>query len=423
MENEKEKQEKQQIEDEIIDKIAKQNENKQDKTFFEEVEEYLEEIENLDSEEILKEKEELEELEDYPEPPTIYELEGDKQEKVIQNKKEKEKKEEIEKEKEEEKEKEIDKNGELQTQQEELHQENKKYKFKLKLYGEEKDFEFDEDEIKKILQKGLDYTFKTQQLSKYRKIINDLEQNNITEEDLSILKDLKQNNIKNALEKIAVKYGLEPIIDNTLKLNEEDIKQQQIQQQSKQQQNVFNPHPEIMQKINILDSYSEIDSNIKQVRDKIVDFLLFVDDSVRKTFLSNPQLFNVVEQEVINGHWDKIKPELIKKLSVLDDYQRILYLTNVQNFINLYNETYLKLFGEEQFQKNSSQSDGIVEGNQKTSTIPIKQKQKLNPSILTDKTIRKRQVLNDLEDSEEIARKILEDDKFYEQLRQKYETR
>lgn len=161
---------------------------------------------------------------------------------------------------------------------------------KLKANGQEYSFK-NPEEIISLMQKGLDYTKKTQELSKKRKILTTLEKHDISDDDISLLVDFKKGD-KKALASYLKKNDIDPF---EIDLDEAD--------QYKQGVNIISDH-----EANFHEHLSQIASQDKG--SETIAAIQQWDDSSKKTIWENPELLGVFHEQQRNGVYAKICKEM-----------------------------------------------------------------------------------------------------------------
>lgn len=177
--------------------------------------------------------------------------------------------------------------------------EPKKYVYK----ANGQDFEFTEDEIKEqfgaVFAKAMDYTQKTQALKKHRQIVDVVEQEKLTLEDVNFAIDLLKGD-KNAIAELIKKSGVD-----TLELETEDRKPY-----------IPNNYGRTDVELDIQEITAEISRDAEyEITHKVLTKEW--DDESWNEITKKPQLIKLLHTDVKNGVFDKINP-ILQKLKVQD---------------------------------------------------------------------------------------------------------
>jgi len=162
------------------------------------------------------------------------------------------------------------------------------------------------DEIDTFLQKGFDYTKKTQDLAKYRPFIEMINEKGLTYEDLVTYFDAKNGNT----EAIA-----------------EIMKQAQVEALDIDENSTYTPKVE--QKNYELNDIIEDIKGDETYGLKVDSYIAAIPDNAKQVFIENPNILKGFYEDVKAGVADKVMPEVIKSMAInpnadfLDTYQSI----------------------------------------------------------------------------------------------------
>lgn len=162
---------------------------------------------------------------------------------------------------------------------------------KVLVNGQE--IELNNEELILMAQRGFDYTKKTQELSEWRKSIESMKNNNISEQDLAVLADIKNGN-KEALALLAKQANI-------------DVMDAEFDEKYKP--TVDNTNYELN---DVLDEINR-DADVANTMSNYVSTL---PSSVSKLFQSNPNVLRGFAVDVKNGVAQKIMPEVVKQLAI-----------------------------------------------------------------------------------------------------------
>ena len=181
--------------------------------------------------------------------------------------------------------------------------EAKKYKFKAN--GQE--FEFTEKEIMnqfgKVFGQAMNYTKKMQAIAPYRSMINTIEEQRLTQEDLNLAIDVLKGD-KNAIAAVLKKADVDP-----LEFTEEVDKDYKPTNYAKGETELA-----------IKDVVSEIGSDPEfQITQHVIDNQW--DPKSQEAFLQQPELIKDLHVDIKSGVFDKVSP-MAMKLKVLDGGRR-----------------------------------------------------------------------------------------------------
>jgi len=192
--------------------------------------------------------------------------------------------------------------GEVAQPQEEATEPKSPRTYKVKANGRE--FDFTLDELKMLAPKAMDYTKKTQEIAPYRKTINAMRENGVSEEDINMLIDIKRGN-KEALASLIKSQNIDLLdleVDESASNYVPNSYGKSIQEQAMEET------------IQRLQTKPEVFAQTKAV---VSGF----DDRSKSIFYENPQYLELLQVDVENGTFDKVLP-YAEKLAVLDGNQK-----------------------------------------------------------------------------------------------------
>lgn len=194
--------------------------------------------------------------------------------------------------------------------------EPKKYVYK----ANGQDFEFTEDEIKAqfgaVFAKAMDYTQKTQALKKHRQIVDVVEQEKLTLEDVNFAIDLLKGD-KNAIAELIKKSGVD-----TLELETEDRRPY-----------IPNNYGRTDVELDIQEITAEISKDAEYETTHRVLTKEWDDESWNE-LTKKPHLIKLLHTDVKNGVFDKINP-ILQKLKVQDS---IRFGKSIKSDLDYYKE-------------------------------------------------------------------------------------
>ena len=197
---------------------------------------------------------------------------------------------------------ELDNSTEDDDNQEPSKSNNLEQIYKIRANGQE--LELSIEELKQLASKGVDYTKKTQQLSKHKSNIKAIEDNNISLEDLYQLSDMlkgDKNAIKNFLEKVD--------------FNQEDM--------YSDESNSYKPN--IVQVTELDEVISDLKENYNNEYNQLEKLIPTLDDSSKSRIANDPNILRLLATEISTGEFDKVMPyvrkdQLLNGMSFLDSY-------------------------------------------------------------------------------------------------------
>ena len=195
-----------------------------------------------------------------------------------------------------------DDNQQYDDNQEPSKSNNLEQTYKIKANGQE--LEVSIEELKQLASKGIDYTKKTQQLSKHKSNIKAIEDNNISLEDLYQLSDMlkgDKNAIKNFLDKV--------------NFNQEDM--------YSDESNSYKPN--IVQVTELDEVISDLKENYNNEYNQLEKLIPTLDDSSKSRIANDPNILRLLATEISTGEFDKVMPyvrkdQLLNGMSFLDSY-------------------------------------------------------------------------------------------------------
>lgn len=195
-----------------------------------------------------------------------------------------------------------DNNQQFDDNQEPSQSNNLEQTYKIRANGQE--IELSIEELKQLASKGVDYTKKTQQLSKHKSNIKAIEDNNISLEDLYQLSDMlkgDKNAIKNFLEKV--------------NFNQEDM--------YSDESNSYKPN--IVQVTELDEVISDLKENHSNEYNQLEKLIPTLDDSSKSRIANDPNILRLLATEISTGEFDKVMPyvrkdQLLNGMSFLDSY-------------------------------------------------------------------------------------------------------
>lgn len=195
-----------------------------------------------------------------------------------------------------------DNNQQFDDNQEPSQSNNLEQTYKIRANGQE--IELSIEELKQLASKGVDYTKKTQQLSKHKSNIKAIEDNNISLEDLYQLSDMlkgDKNAIKNFLEKV--------------NFDQEDM--------YSDESNSYKPN--IVQVTELDEVISDLKENHSNEYNQLEKLIPTLDDSSKSRIANDPNILRLLATEISTGEFDKVMPyvrkdQLLNGMSFLDSY-------------------------------------------------------------------------------------------------------
>lgn len=173
--------------------------------------------------------------------------------------------------------------------------------YKVKADGIE--YEFTLDELQKLAPKAMNYTKKMQSIAPYRKMINAMEENSLSDADINMLIDIKKGNTE-AIKSLIKTTGIDLYdLDTT-----EEIQYQPTEYgKSDEYLNL----QEVVNEISTDNEYPRTQEVISKV----------LDDQSKQVIFSNPDFVRGLHVDIKTGTYDKLMPNALKK-AVLDGNQK-----------------------------------------------------------------------------------------------------
>lgn len=141
-----------------------------------------------------------------------------------------------------------------------------------------------------LMQKGVNYTQKMQQIAPFRKVAETLKNNNIDENTLNFLIDLKNGN-KNAIASLLKKNNYD-----SMSYDSEDADKY-----------VPNNNMASDQSVSVSEIMEDIDANKEKISDIVFNKW---DKQSQKIFADNPQLLRLLNEEIELGRFDTIQNQV-----------------------------------------------------------------------------------------------------------------
>lgn len=191
--------------------------------------------------------------------------------------------------------------------------------YKIKVSN--KEFDFTLDELKQMASKGMDYTNKMQRIAPFRKMINAIETNNISEEDINQLIEMKKGN-KDAVGAFTKKYNIALSDIEAGEANAANYKPQS-----------YGREPTPLDDIDMELRASMVPTQY----DRMVDFInTKLDQPSQQFFIDNPEALRLIANDIESGMFDKVMLQ-VEKGEYLGTWNRSVPK------IERYRETYLKM--------------------------------------------------------------------------------
>lgn len=175
--------------------------------------------------------------------------------------------------------------------------------YKVKANGRE--FDLTLDELKNLASKGLDYTHKTTKLKPYRKMVDAIETNNVSENDINLLIDIKQGN-KEALARLMKENSIESYD------LPEDSQSYTPKEYGRDEEN-----------INFTNTVNKIKSVDESSFNKINMFYSNMDKTSREHIYANPQYLEYLQQDILEGRYEAILQEADKLYALDSDNNKL----------------------------------------------------------------------------------------------------
>lgn len=227
--------------------------------------------------------------------------------------------------------------------------------YKIKANGLEYDFTI--DEMQKLASKGMDYTKKMQTIAPYRKTIDAIAENGITQDDINLFIDIKKGN-KEALATLVKNMNID-VYD----LPTEDIAYTPTQYGKDENM------------LALQDTISRLRQEPEFERTH--QAFLSMDENSKLAFVNNPSNLEGLHEDVKNGVYDAVMPKAMKA-AVLDGYRRPLldyYLIEGQEYYKNLNAS-LKVNEQAQAAKQAEISQA-----KKAASLP---QQRMDKKTVTD---------------------------------------
>ena len=164
------------------------------------------------------------------------------------------------------------------------------------------------DELYQLASKGLDYTRKMQNIKPFRSAVELMQQQGLSVDDLNLLVDIKQGN-KDALKAVIKDLNIDPYEDLTIDDEPVDYKP-----------NNYAPDPKLIEVNEVIDSISS-DPEFETTNKVISDIL---DDMSKSKLLENPNLINLLHNDVKQGLFFEVEPLVTKQKLINNDNRPFL---------------------------------------------------------------------------------------------------
>lgn len=189
--------------------------------------------------------------------------------------------------------------------------------FKLKRKGQE--VEVTEDELLTLAGQGLDFTYKAQQLSSHRKLIEFANVNHLSLQDMELLSKIKGGDAE-AIAHIAKAHNIDlykasEIENPNVALHNEAL-------------NIV-PSRQVVEVIEAV----ELDTNL---HNRLAEIENELPASFRKVISQDANVLTGLITEVQSGQYDIVKPYVDTKLATMNEFDRAMVMNNPQAFIALY---------------------------------------------------------------------------------------
>jgi hypothetical protein len=189
---------------------------------------------------------------------------------------------------------------------------------------------YSDEEVQTMINQSLDYTVKTQQLSKYRKSIESMESNGINDEDLVLLGKIKAGD-KDAISFLTKKVGLDP-----MDLIDYDTKYVEVQAEQ-----AFKPSDAVLKYDSI------IRDNEPEVYVKLSEALSSMPQATLHEIASNDTLYSALYDDVKSGAYDMVNRELQREmLTRMNPIERARLEMNPTAFLTKYSEVAERIFNQ-----------------------------------------------------------------------------
>lgn len=191
--------------------------------------------------------------------------------------------------------------------------------YKIKANGLEYDFTI--DEMQMLASKGMDYTKKMQTIAPYRKTIDAIQENGITQDDINLFIDIKKGN----------KEALATLVKN-MNIDVYDLPTEEI-----------NYTPTQYGKDESMLALQDTISRLRQEPEfeRTHQAFLAMDENSKLAFVNNPSNLEGLHEDIKNGVYDVVMPKAMKA-AMLDSYRRPVldyYLIQGQEYYKNLNES------------------------------------------------------------------------------------
>lgn len=191
--------------------------------------------------------------------------------------------------------------------------------YKIKANGLEYDFTI--DEMQMLASKGMDYTKKMQTIAPYRKTIDAIQENGITQDDINLFIDIKKGN----------KEALATLVKN-MNIDVYDLPMEEI-----------NYTPTQYGKDESMLALQDTISRLRQEPEfeRTHQAFLAMDENSKLAFVNNPSNLEGLHEDIKNGVYDVVMPKAMKA-AMLDGYRRPVldyYLIQGQEYYKNLNES------------------------------------------------------------------------------------
>lgn len=168
------------------------------------------------------------------------------------------------------------------------------------------------DELVNGFKKGMNYTQKMQELAPHRKTIEAMEENGLTQTDLNLLIEARKGN-KEAMSKLLVDGDIDALDLETEKAKDYAPKNY-----------IGETEDFAMEEVKTL-----INNDVEYV-DKVKEAINIIPDDLYQIVSKEPQVLNALYNDVKNGTFDKVMPEVMKQkalggmgVSTMDLYSKV----------------------------------------------------------------------------------------------------
>ena len=165
------------------------------------------------------------------------------------------------------------------------------------------------DELYQLASKGIDYTRKMQNIKPFRSAVELMQQQGLSVNDLNLLVDIKQGN-KDALKAVIKDLNIDPYED--LNIDEDTPNEYKPTN--------YAPDPKLIEVNEIIEGISSEPEF--QTTNKIISEVL--DDMSRNKLVENPNLINLLHNDVKQGLFFEVEPLVTKKKLLTNDTRPFL---------------------------------------------------------------------------------------------------